>query len=203
MRRNHVFRSETRIVKRRLIGVERSTRGIQDNNCVRYRVRDATKLAFIFSQLRFRLLEGFDVGACSVPPNNLASLVPQWLHPHEKPAKHSVMATETRFHFARFTRYQELLPFLQQARSILWVDRNLPTRTIGLLAGEARVLMPALVKELVRTIRQIAPGQRGDRIDYLPTFCFRIRYLIQRSSKTPLRPLPFNRDQCDTPSRLY
>jgi hypothetical protein len=32
--------------------------------------------------------------------------------------------------------------------------------------------MPSFVEELVWTIRQIAPGQRGNRIKHLPKFGF-------------------------------
>ncbi len=84
------------------------------------------------------------------------------------------MATETRFHFAGFTGDQESSPFLRQWRSIVGMDRSLPTPTVRLFGRQAGVLMPALVKELVRTIRQIAPGQRGDRVDHPAKFAFRV-----------------------------
>src|ERR1700730_15317152 len=171
---NHIVRGQTGVVERRLVSVDGGARRILDDNRLRYYVGDTTELAFIFSELCFCLLEGFDVGTCSVPPNNLATLVPQWLNPHEKPAKDSVMATETRFHFAGFTYDQEGLLFLRQWRSILGMDRSLPTPTVRLFGRQAGVLMPALVKELVRTIREIAPGQRGDRVDHLPKFSFRV-----------------------------
>src|SRR5271167_2870268 len=100
------------------------------------------------------------------------------------------MATETRFHFAGFTYQHECSPFLEQWRSILWMDRTLPTPAARLFGRQAGVLMPALVKELVRTIRQIAPSQRGDGVDHLPKFPFRVLYFLQRFAECLLRSLP-------------
>src|SRR5882724_1133465 len=77
------------------------------------------------------------------------------------------MATEARFHFAWFTQCQQALPFLQQQDSVLWVDSNLPTRSMGLVSGKSCVFVPTFVKELVRTIRKNGPGQCRDRIDHL------------------------------------
>ena len=74
-RGNDIFRSQTRVVEGRLVGVDRRTRGVLDNNRLRYQVGDTPELAFIFSELRFCLLERLDISACSIPPENLASVV--------------------------------------------------------------------------------------------------------------------------------
>src|SRR5438477_11553112 len=74
------------------------------------------------------------------------------------------MATETRFHFAWIPRCQKHLPFLHQPGSILGVDRNLPTCSMGLFSGKSCVFVPTFVKELVRPIRQNGPSQCRDRI---------------------------------------
>src|SRR6266852_268979 len=74
---------------------------------------------------------------------------------------------------------------------------------MGLLRRKPGVLVPTFVEELVRTIRQDGPSQRGDGVDHLPKFSFRVLLFVQRSSKSLLRPLPFNGDECNTPGRLY
>src|SRR5258708_7589393 len=62
-----------------------------------------------------------------------------------------------------------------------------------LFGGKTRILVPTFVEELVRTVRQIAPGQRGDRINHLPKPGLRIFDLIPRCSESVLSSLTFNR----------
>src|SRR5271169_6967861 len=87
---SHIFRGQARVVERRLVGVDGGARGILHDNRLRYYVGDTTELAFLFPELLFRLLEGFDVSACSVPSNNFSSTVAQRLDTDEKPTKYSV-----------------------------------------------------------------------------------------------------------------
>src|ERR1700746_1812692 len=79
------------------------------------------------------------------------------------------------------------------------MERNLPTPTMRFFRRKACVLMPFFVEELVRTIRQIAPGQCGDRINHLPKSGLRPLDLVKRISERFLRPLPFNCDTRDVP----
>src|ERR1700746_1450931 len=60
------------------------------------------------------------------------------------------------------------------------MKRSFPAPPVRLFVGKARVLMPTFVEELVWTIRQIAPSQRGDGVDHLPEFGLRVLDLIQR-----------------------
>jgi hypothetical protein len=53
----------------------------------------------------------FDVGLSSVPPYDFASLIPQGLDAHKKPAKYPIMAANTSFNFAWLSRCQQLLSF--------------------------------------------------------------------------------------------
>jgi hypothetical protein len=46
---------------------------------------------------------------------------------------------------------------------IFEMNRELPFPAMCLSRGEARAVMPSLDKELVGTIRKIAPRERGDR----------------------------------------
>src|SRR5580658_6516465 len=69
------------------------------------------------------------------------------------------------------------------------MKRNLPAPTVRFLVGKACVLMPSFVKELVRTIRQIAPGECGDRVNHLPKLGLGLLDLVKRSFKRFLCPL--------------
>src|SRR5258708_40273626 len=60
---------------------------------------------------------------------------------------------------------------------------------MGLFGRKPSVLVPTFVEELIRTIRQDGPSQRGDRVDHLPKFSFRVLQFAQRSAECPLRSL--------------
>ena len=55
-RGNHIFGFQTRVVERRLVGVDGGAGWVLDDNRLRYYVGDTTEFAFIFSELRFRFL---------------------------------------------------------------------------------------------------------------------------------------------------
>src|SRR5262245_253359 len=87
------------------------------------------------------------------------------------------------------------------------MKRGLPAPTVRLLRRETRIFMPTFVKELVRTIGQIAPRERGNGINHLSKFGFRLLDLLKGMSEGFLRPLAFNCDERDissaTRSRLH
>src|SRR5258708_6739706 len=59
-----------------------------------------------------------------------------------------------------------------------------------LFRGQACVLMPSFVEELVRTIGQIAPRHRGDGVNNLPKFGLGLLHLVERISKSFLGSFP-------------
>src|ERR1700692_3193192 len=83
------------------------------------------------------------------------------------------------------------------------MERSLPTHTMWLFGGKACVLMPFFIEEFVRTIRQIAPGQCGNRINHLPKPGLRRLEFAKRLSERFLRPLAFNGDAGDMPGAFY
>src|ERR1700747_1844219 len=83
------------------------------------------------------------------------------------------------------------------------MERNLPTPTVRFFMRKTCVLMPFLVEELVRTIRQIAPGQCRDRINHLPKSGLRPLDLVKRISECFLRPLAFNGYASDVTCAFY
>src|SRR5258706_2289933 len=101
---------ETGIVKRRLVCMERNTPRVLDDDGLWNCIGDPTKLALIFAQLLFRLLEILDVSACPVPSDDIACLVAEGLSAKQEPAVFSVVAPHTPFDFARLSRSQELGP---------------------------------------------------------------------------------------------
>src|SRR5690242_9367197 len=71
------------------------------------------------------------------------------------------------------------------------MENGLPAPTMRLFSGETCVFMPTFVEEFVRAIRQIAPRECRDGIDYLPKFGFRFLDLVERISEGFLRLLAF------------
>jgi len=49
-------------------------------------VGNPAKLAFTFAQLLFRLLENFNVSACSIPSDDLAAFIAERLDTNQKPS---------------------------------------------------------------------------------------------------------------------
>ena len=80
--------------------------GVQHHDRLGYRVRNPAQLSFIFTKFLFSLLQTFDVGTCSIPSNDPAPFIAQWLDANQKPTKDSVMAAKTRFNLAGFSRDQ-------------------------------------------------------------------------------------------------
>src|SRR5713101_6825029 len=93
----HVFNREAGVIERCLVGVDRRARRVQDHDRLRYRVGNPAKFAFIVPQFLFGLLKLLNVSACSIPSDNFAGLVAQWLDPDKKPAKHTVVTAKTCF----------------------------------------------------------------------------------------------------------
>src|SRR5260370_8771619 len=59
------------------------------------------------------------------------------------------------------------------------MNDRLPSEPTRLFGAEARIVMPSLVEEFVRTIRQIAPCQRGDGIEHDTELSFRWVHLAE------------------------
>src|SRR5262245_32241301 len=84
----------------RSVRVERSSVRVKDRYCLSDCINNLTELHFFLSKLLFSSLALFDVSARSVPANDLAGFVAQWLYPNEKPTKHSIMPSEPRLDLA-------------------------------------------------------------------------------------------------------
>ena len=74
-RADHIIGSQTRVIKCRLVGIERLPCWTQNNYGLRYRVGNPAKFAFIVPQFLFGLLKLLNVSACSIPSDNFARLV--------------------------------------------------------------------------------------------------------------------------------
>ena len=60
------------------------------------------------------------------------------------------------------------------------MNRGLPSPAVRLFRGDTRVVMPSFVQKFVGTIRQVAPSERGDRVDDPSEMCLRFPRLKER-----------------------
>src|SRR6266852_9055878 len=103
---SHIVSGKARIVDRRLVRVNRCTGRVQDNDRLRYGIRNPPKFAFILAQFLFSLLEVFDVSAYAIPHGDLPGFVAEWLKANQEPTKDPVMAAHARFDVTWFSGAQ-------------------------------------------------------------------------------------------------
>jgi hypothetical protein len=60
------------------------------------------------------------------------------------------------------------------------MKRLLPAPAMRFFRGETCIFVPTFVEELVRAIRQIAPRERGNSVNHLTEFGFRLLYFYFR-----------------------
>src|SRR5438552_2279225 len=103
VRNEHIFASAACVIQGRLVGVYRRASRVQNNDRLRYRIRDAAKLPFIFAEFFLSLLQSFDIGACSIPSNERSRFIAERLDAYEEPTKDSVMSAKSCFDLSCFS----------------------------------------------------------------------------------------------------
>src|SRR5215813_665816 len=99
----HFLKSAPVIVEHRLVCLKQGPLRVQDKDMLRKEIYELAKLPPILSELVFSLLAIINVGACTVPPDDLAGFIAKWLGANEKPAVGSVMPAKTSLYFACFS----------------------------------------------------------------------------------------------------
>src|SRR4029077_7491888 len=99
-------------------------------------------------------------------------------------------ASQAPFNLARPPCGQVCEPSLRYPLHVLGVNRLLPSPASSRLKRKAGGLVPSLVPEFTRAIRQSAPGDCRHGIDDRAEFVFGFLQLIQRPRKRNLRSLP-------------
>src|SRR5215468_350132 len=77
------------------------------------------------------------------------------------------------------------------------MDCYLPPPAVGLFRGKTRVVVPSLVEEFLRTVRQTAPRECWNRINDFSQSSFRLLDLLERLPQRRLRSFALNRDDGD------
>jgi hypothetical protein len=85
------------------------------------------------------LLEGFDVGACSVPPDNLARFIAERFYPNQKPSVDSVIASKPDLAFSRAIPAEERLALCSSVFAIVRMKGGLIAEITGFGSGDKPV----------------------------------------------------------------
>ena len=101
--RRHIIDGQSRVVEHGLVGIDRCSFRVVDNDHLGDRIGDPAELALVLTQLLLCLLTVFDVSAGGVPLYDLAALVTQRLGADEKPAKYSIVPTKARLDLPRLS----------------------------------------------------------------------------------------------------
>src|SRR4029077_21206097 len=115
---------------------------IEDDDGLRNCIGHASKLFFISTELSFSALQVLNVSIRSVPVDNVARFVAQWLRPKQEPSIHSVESTQPSLDFARLARGQKSTPLICYFLQVLRVYGILPSPAANHFKRQARIFMP-------------------------------------------------------------
>src|SRR5580704_10751544 len=90
---SHIVQRQSGVLQRHAICVNGFPIRIEDDDGLRNCIGHASKLFFISTELSFSALQVLNVSIRSVPVDNVARFVAQWLRPKQEPSIHSVEST--------------------------------------------------------------------------------------------------------------
>ena len=124
---SHFVERQSGVLERHAICVNGFSIRIQDDYGLRNRIGHAPKFFFILTELSFGALEVIDVRIRSIPVDNVARFVTQWLSPKQEPSIHSVKSTQPTLDFARLASGQISEPFICYFLQVFRVNGILPS----------------------------------------------------------------------------
>src|SRR5215467_10370342 len=106
-----------------------------------------------------------DVYTGSVPFEDVAAFILQWIAANQEPSIGTVETANSRFRIDWDARSQTRLPLLDKFRTVVRVNRLRPPPALCLFSSHARVIEPYLIEEVAAAVRTSSPCRRRDRID--------------------------------------
>src|SRR5262245_20742543 len=101
----------------------------------------------------------------SVPPDDCSGLVTQRSSAIEKPAKDPVATANAAFDLEGLAGLCRFLKYVQNARQVIRMFRNLPAPIQGFFCGKTCICGPLLIEKIDGTIRQHGPSDYRNCID--------------------------------------
>src|SRR2546425_10049532 len=160
---------------------------------LRKEIYQLPKLFFVLTEICLRALEVIDVSICSIPVDNVARFVAQWLSPKQEPSIHSVESAQPSLDFARLARGQKSEPLICYFLQVPRVNGILPSPAADRFRGQAGIVVPSTIPKFSCTIRRTTPRECRDRVDDLPKCRFRGPDLLKGASQCFLRSLSLDR----------
>ena len=121
----------------------------------------------LFPQCFFGALAIVNVSAFSVPLDDFPRFIMQRHIADQQPAILPVRPAHARFSFHRIPGSDSRAPCLDEAGTVLGVNRFCPTPAHALLQREAAEFQPTPIDEIDRAIRPSAPHICRDGVDYI------------------------------------
>src|SRR2546425_4051839 len=91
VRCEYILHGEAGIVEHCLVRIERVALRVQDDNGLRYSIRNPAKLTLLLKEFLLRSFSVFDIGIASEPPNDVAFSVELWNDTYQEPSVLSVI----------------------------------------------------------------------------------------------------------------
>src|ERR1700720_1299383 len=137
-----LFHRQSGIFKRHSICIQCVPLGAQYDDGLGNGISHAPKLFLILTEFSFSALQVVNVSIRSIPVDNVARFVAQWLSPKQKPSIHSVESTQPSLDFARLARGQKAEPLICYFLQVLRVNGILPPPAANHFKRLARIFMP-------------------------------------------------------------
>src|SRR5262249_25210987 len=118
-----LFEGAAEIVERRSIRVEPPAVRAEDDDVLRNGIHEMAKFPFVLPYPLLGLPPIIDVGARSIPSDDVPLLVAQWRGAHQHPAVHTIRAAHPVFGLDRLPRRQGRAPLVHDLRHILLVQQ--------------------------------------------------------------------------------
>jgi hypothetical protein len=125
------------------------------------------QISFVLSQLLFGLPAILDVRVRSVPSDNGPDFASKGLNLEQEPVIRAIEAAHPCLGFARSSRGQYVLPFLDEHGEIVRMDCGGPFPADGLIHGHACKMQPSIVEILCEAISIAPPKEKRNRVERL------------------------------------
>ena len=160
-----VFVRQPVVVQEDMIAVDERPVGRSDGDVMRNQIDDLSQLAFLPRDLFLCALAVLDVGARSIPSDDVPLLVGQWRGAHQHPAVHTIRAAHPVFGLERLPRRQCRVPIVHDLRHIFRVQqmRVAPAKVFQRFTD---VLQQRSIAEIDLPVGPCAPDHRRDGVDH-------------------------------------
>src|SRR5215467_1435408 len=106
-----------------------------------------------------------DINTGSVPFEDVARLILQWIGANQEPSIGTIESANPSFRVNRRARSQTRLPLLDESLTVVRMNRFRPAPTLRLFRSHTCVIEPDLIEEVAVAVRTSSPGCCGDCID--------------------------------------